>query len=184
MAITSFAPTLFTWKVDDRLTGIHQYTDISIQIAIYNNVNYDTYKTWLNSDAVLYINPSSLFNLNSSDLTSWANKFPSYNRRAIQVQTQFNPIQNQGMSGGFCIYIKSWSYNDDPNNPLIDQTGVANVKTEELGITCNVAKARSGPTVDIAWNSQDFRSFWLPLRFKTNLDTGSLDLFDDALIDV
>jgi len=124
-----------------------------MQIVLYNNVNYDTYNQWLNSDAVLYLNPSSSYNLKASDLTAWAQKFPSYNRRSIQVTTQFNPIQNQGMSGGFCMYIKSWSYNGDPNNPLLDQSGVANPTTEDLGITCSVVKARSGPTVDTTWNS-------------------------------
>ena len=45
------------------------------------------------------------------------------------------------------MYMKQWQYATDPNNPLIDQTSVlgSNITTEQLGISCSVVKAATGP---------------------------------------
>jgi len=50
------------------------------------------------------------------------------------------------MSGGFCMYMKQWQYSTDPENPLIDNTSAStNLTTEQLGISCSVVKATTGP---------------------------------------
>ena len=81
-----------------------------------------------------------------SYLDSWISTFTNYDKRCIQVTVQFNAINAQNMSGGFCMYMKQWQYATDPNNPLVDNTSAgANVTTEQLGISCSVVKATTGP---------------------------------------
>lgn len=86
------------------------------------------------------------------------------------------------MSGGFCIYIEKWQFTTDPNNPYLPGLGSAgvNVTTQQLGISCSIVKSTTGPQVNQIWNSPDFRSFWLPVGYKTQLDAGTLNLFDDT----
>ena len=44
--------------------------------------------------------------------------------------------------------------------------GNQNVRYEDLGITCSVVKANSGPNVSSKHNSEDFRTYWLPTSYK------------------
>ena len=183
MACTTctFEPTLWTWNTADKLTGIKDYTELLMTIAIYPNTKYQTYKDWLaGSEASQYINPSSSYKLSSADLANWNAKFKNYDNRAIEVTVQFTPIQQQGQSGGFCIYKQDWTYSTDPNNPLVDNSAGTATTTQTLGITCSVVKATTGPTVVTTWNSPDFRTFWLPISYKANLDAGTLNLYDDT----
>ena len=72
------------------------------------------------------------------------------------------------------MYIASWPRPKDPSNPNI------NFVDEPLGITCCTVKATQSQTVNTAWNSPDFRSFWLPVIYKNDLDAGTLNLWDDT----
>lgn len=78
-----------------------------MQIIIYNNKKAETYSTWLNSEEVKqYINPSSSYRVTAANLASWQSILKNYDKRCIEVTVQFNAIQAQNMSGGFCMYIK------------------------------------------------------------------------------
>lgn len=80
-----------------------------MQIIIYNNKKAETYSNWLNGEeAKQYINPSSDYRVTSENLASWQSTLKNYDKRSIQVTVQFNAIQVQNMSGGFCMYIKQW----------------------------------------------------------------------------
>lgn len=175
MSIYTFEPLKFVWDSNAKTTRHADYDSVQMSISLFDNTDFDTYKTWLNGDAVKSItNDSSKGKLTAGDLTGWASAFNNYSSRCIQVAVQFKPIQTYEMVGGFCIYIASWAKPTDPNNPNI------NLVNEALGISCNTVKATSGPTVNTSWNSPDFRSFWLPVAYKSDLDAGKLNLWDDT----
>ena len=57
-----------------------------MKITIFDNTDYTTYNTWLNGDAVQYIDESGAYKLKSSDLTSMASKFATYSPQSIEVE--------------------------------------------------------------------------------------------------
>ena len=93
-----------------------------------------------------------------------------------------NTINYQGMSGGFCILKEYWmriltqteTDQTDHNGETINKD---NFENEPLGITCATVKANSGPTIDEK-TFADRKSFWLPLTYKTQLDEGTLNLWN------
>ena len=62
------------------------YDSFNMKITIFDNTDYTTYKTWLNGDAVQYIDEGGLYELTSSDLTSMAAKFATYSPQSIEVE--------------------------------------------------------------------------------------------------
>ena len=81
MTLYTFEPKVFT--VDTSTVTPRTYESIKMTISIYDNADYDTYKTWLNGDAVQYINASGSYKLTSTDLTGMAAKFQSYSKQSI-----------------------------------------------------------------------------------------------------
>lgn len=92
----------------------------------------------------------------------------------MEVQLSMPSINQQGMGGGWCILVPSWSHPANPSQPN------QNIITEPVGIACSTVKANGGPTVDTEWPSADFRSYWFDLSFQTFLDNGTLNMWDDT----
>ena len=87
MTLYTFEPKTFTY--DSTKTTPKEYESFQMKITIFDNTDYTTYKTWLNGDAVQYINlvTDGSSYLTSSDLTAMAAKFATYSPLSIEVET-------------------------------------------------------------------------------------------------
>ena len=84
------------------------------------------------------------------------------------------------MSGGFCIYKDRWMRiltPEDKTDDNAEQKNTDNFEWEELGISCATVKANTGPTVSEK-TFDDRASFWLPLTYRSQLENGSLNLWN------
>jgi hypothetical protein len=84
MTLYTFEPKTFTFNTSKVIPKT--YESFQMKITIGDNTDYTTYKTWLNGDAVQYIDASNLKKLTSSDLTAMAAKFQTYSPLSIEVE--------------------------------------------------------------------------------------------------